>query len=58
MNEGSLEIREKSKSLLTNILKSERGSTIIGLIPAELLNKLKKTEKFEVPEIKPIEQPE
>ena len=41
LGEGSLEIREKAKNLLTNILVSERGPEMMRLVPGEHLNKLK-----------------
>lgn len=42
MNEGSLEIREKTKNLLNSIIVSDKGAAIMKLIPVELRNKLKK----------------
>jgi hypothetical protein len=45
MNEGSLEIREKTKNLLNSIIVSEKGTAIMKLIPIEHRNKLKKREE-------------
>lgn len=45
MGEGSLEIREKTKNLLNNIIMSDRGGQIMKLIPLEHRNKLKKREE-------------
>jgi len=34
MNEGSLEIREKTKSLLNNIIVSDNGPLVMKFIPS------------------------
>lgn len=45
LGEGSLEIREKAKSLLSSILCSEKGAIAAKMIPNEHLAKLRKREE-------------
>lgn len=47
LGEGSLEIRERSKKLVLQLLDSARGDEVARMIPADHLNKLRKKETKE-----------
>ena len=45
MSEGSLEIRERTKQLLNSLIASDKGETVLRLIPKEHKGKLRKREE-------------
>jgi hypothetical protein len=49
MSEGSLEIREKTKAILIEILASDKSKQVLRLISAEHLAKLKKQGEEKIP---------
>lgn len=42
LSEGSLEIRDRTKKIILQLLDSNRGDEVSRMIPVDFLNKLKK----------------
>lgn len=58
MGEGSLEIRERTKAILNEVLGSDKGKQVLRLISAEHLVKLKKQTEERIPELKVVHKEE
>ena len=57
MGEGALEIRERSKNILSKVLDKDKTGKATKMIPASILDKIKKKESSEISQSKLMKTP-